>query len=291
MKKDIPHIKFQPATNENFGFEIISLQKIADKKHSSNHNSQLPHQLKFYNLIFFTEGEGRHFIDFQWYPVKKYTLLYLAKEQVNAFDFTSNLKGYCMVFTEEFFVSSFSHLTEEFVFRLFNPQLFSPTVHISSESDFIKYFDLLRKEFSSKNSFNRKEIIKSLVTILISKAESIKQVESKAFKDSSKLILFQKFCSLLEDCYTESRNANFYANKLAVTYKHLNNICQELMYKTAKSIIDDFIVLQAKRKLINANMKSAELAYALGFEDPTNFTKYFKKKTGLTPKSFIKSID
>ena len=52
------------------------------------------------------------------------------------------------------------------------------------------------------------------------------------------------------------------------------------------SIINDFIVLQAKRKLINSDIKSAQLAHFLGFEDPTNFTKYFKKLTGLTPKSF-----
>ncbi|MBI0400047.1 helix-turn-helix transcriptional regulator [Cyclobacterium marinum] len=54
--------------------------------------------------------------------------------------------------------------------------------------------------------------------------------------------------------------------------------------------MDDFIILQAKRNLINSTTNSAELAYKLGFEDPTNFTKYFKKNTGLTPKSFIKSL-
>ncbi|MEL6304334.1 MAG: AraC family transcriptional regulator [Bacteroidota bacterium] len=37
-------------------------------------------------------------------------------------------------------------------------------------------------------------------------------------------------------------------------------------------------------------MKSSELAYTLGFEDPTNFTKYFKQKTGFTPKEFKSSL-
>jgi len=290
MTKDIPHIKFNPATADNFGFEIVSIEKISKKIDNNGHNSELPHQLKFYNLIYFTKGSGRHFIDFNWYPVRKNTLVYLAKEQVNAFDFSTDLKGYCMVFTEEFFVSCFSNLTEDFVFRLFNPQLFSPILQIPKESDFVDYFNLLRKEFNSKKSFNQNEIIKSLLTILISKAENIKQNQSKSFKDSSKLLVFQKFNSLLENHYTESRNASFYANKLAVTYKHLNSICKELMNKTAKSIIDDFIVLQAKRKLINSDIKSTQLAYNLGFEDPTNFTKYFKKLTGLTPKSFLKSL-
>ena len=286
MTKDIPHIKFNPATTENLGFEIVPIEKIANRNYTNEHNSELPHQLKFYNLIHFTEGKGRHFIDFKWHPVQESSLVYLAKEQVHAFDFSTDLKGYCMVFTEEFFVSCFSNLTEDFVFRLFNPQLFSPILQIPKESDFVNYFNLLRKEFNSKKSFNQNEIIKSLLTILISKVENIRQNQSKSFKDSSKLLVFQKFNSLLDNHYTESRNANFYAEKLAVTYKHLNSICKELMNKTAKSIIDDFIVLQAKRKLINSYIKSTQLAYSLGFEDPTNFTKYFKKQTGLTPKSF-----
>ena len=290
MTNDIPYIKFNSATTKNFGFEIVPIEKIAESNERKKHNSELPHQLKFYNLIFFTEGTGRHYIDFKWYPVEQNTLIYLTKEQVNAFDFSSNLKGFCLVFTEAFFVSCFSNYTGNFVFRLFNPQLFSPILQIPKDSDFVDYFNLLHKEFNTLDAFNQKNIIKSLLTILISKAENLKQKQSKNFVDSSKLELFQKFNSLIENYYTKSRNASFYANKLAITYKHLNTICKEVMNKTAKNVIDDFIILQAKRKLINTSIKSNELAYDLGFEDPTNFTKYFKKHTGLTPNSFIKSL-
>lgn len=290
MKKDIPHIRFNPATTKKIGFDIVSIEKIAQKRKNKEHHSELPHQLKFYNLIYFTHGTGKHFIDFKWYPVQKNTLVYLAKEQINAFDFSSDLKGYCMIFTEEHFVSCFSNLTEDFVFRLFNPQLFSPVLQIPVESDFIEYFDLLQREFDSPNSFNYQVVINSLFTILISKAEHIKQKQIHSLSDTSKIVLFQKFTSLIENQYAENRNALFYAEKLAITYKHLNIVCKELVNKTAKKVIDDFVVLQAKRKLINTNIKSAELAYDLGFEDPTNFTKYFKKQTGFTPKSFIKSF-
>ena len=101
-KNQIPNIKYQSETRD-FGFEIVPIFKIANKKQTGEHNSQLPHQLKFYNIIFFTEGQGRHYIDFKWYPVKEKTLVYLSKEQVHAFDFSSNLDGYCLVFTETFY--------------------------------------------------------------------------------------------------------------------------------------------------------------------------------------------
>jgi len=124
MKKNIPHINFNASKADDFGFEIVSIEKIAQHRKKYNHNSELPHELKFYNLIFFTEGAGRHFIDFKWYTVQKNTLAYLTKGQINAFDFTSALKGFCLIFTEDFFLKCFSNLSEKFVFRLFNPQLF-----------------------------------------------------------------------------------------------------------------------------------------------------------------------
>jgi len=289
MTKDIPHINFNPATTDNFGFEIVPIEKIAQNRNQNKHNSELPHQLKFYNLIFFTEGHGRHFIDFNWHKVQQNTLVYITKEQINAFDFSTNLKGFCLVFTEEFFVKCFSNLSEGFVFRLFNPQLFSPIVEIPVNSDFITYFKLLKNEFSRTETLNQKNIIESLFSVLISKAEDIKRKQTIKIKDSPKIKIFQKFTSLIEQHLSTSRSADFYAKELTITYKHLNTICKDLVNKTAKNVIDDLVILKAKRSLINSQIRSNELAYKLGFEDPTNFTKYFKKNTGLTPKEFILS--
>ena len=290
LKKEIPHIQFNASTSKNFGFEILPIEKIAREKEKYNHNPELPHQLKFYNLIFFTSGFGRHFIDFNWFPVKENSLVYLTKEQVNAFDFSKNLKGFCIIFTEEYFVKCFSNLSKDFVFRLFNPQLFSPILQIPKESDFITYFNLLQQEFNNSTSFNKKTIIESLFILLISKAEDLKQNQTVHITDNSKIKIFQRFTSLIETHLSKSRSADFYAKELAITYKHLNVTCKELVNKTAKTVIDDFVILQAKRNLINSNLKITELAYKLGFEDSTNFSKYFKKNTGLTPNSFLKSI-
>ncbi|KJD35265.1 hypothetical protein PW52_11375 [Tamlana sedimentorum] len=290
MANDIPHITFNPATTDNFGFEIVPIEKIAKDKTEHKHDPELPHQLKFYNLIFFTQGSGRHFIDFKWFPVQENSLVYLTKDQVNAFEFSEELKGYCIIFTEEYFVNSFSNLSDDFVFRLFNPELFSPILQIPENSEFVTYFNLLLKEYKNSAAFNHKNIINSLLTILISKAENLKQNITFHISDTSKVAVYQEFVSLVEKNLRKSRSANFYAKELAISYKHLNTICKELMHKTAKNVIDDFVILQAKRNLINSKINSSELAYKLGFEDPTNFTKYFKKNTGLTPKSFLKSL-
>ena len=286
MKQDIPHIKFEPAKKDNIGFEIIPLERIHRDRHKYDHDPEQPHQLNFFKLTFYTKGEGRHFADFNWYPVKQNTLVYHTKEQINAFDFSSNLEGYCIIFTEDYFVNSFSHLPKDFVFRLFNPQLFSPVIQIPDDSEFITFFNILLQEYQLTEGFNYPTILQSLFVILISKAETIKQEQTFHIKDNSKIALFQKFIILLDKHFTSTRSAEDYAKQLHISYKHLNATCKELTNKTAKTIISEYIILQAKRLLINSEIKSAELAYKIGFEDPTNFTKFFKKYTGLTPKAF-----
>jgi AraC-like DNA-binding protein len=84
----------------------------------------------------------------------------------------------------------------------------------------------------------------------------------------------------------KSRDAKFYAALLNISYRHLNNLCKEFTQKTAKSVIDGFVILEAKRKLFQPDLPIKEISYSMGFDEPTNFVKYFKSHTGVSPKTF-----
>jgi len=77
---------------------------------------------------------------------------------------------------------------------------------------------------------------------------------------------------------------------LNITYKSLNEICKLATNNTAKQLIDLETVLEAKRKLAVEDILIQTLAYELGFEEVTNFVKYFKRHTGLTPSQFKKNL-
>jgi len=288
--KEIPEIEFNSSYHGINGFEIIKLQKIIENKDSYENNPEYPHQPNFYNLIFYTSGVSEQLVDFKWFPIKRNSLVYITKKQINAFSFTPGLQGFCLLFSQEYFEKCFSHLDKEIVFRLFSPQLFEPTLQIPLDSDLEQYIKLLYKEYYDKNSFDKNSIIESLFTIILTKAEHLNKTTTDNFADNSKTNLFLKFTDSVENGYHKSRNADSYAVELAITYKHLNNICKELVNKTAKKFIDDYVILEAKRKLVNSDSKSSKLAYILGFDDPTNFIKYFKNQTGLTPNQFKNSL-
>jgi AraC-like DNA-binding protein len=77
-----------------------------------------------------------------------------------------------------------------------------------------------------------------------------------------------------------------FADLLHVHVNHLNSVVKKYSGKTTRTIIHERIVAEAKTLLRNTNWNIAEIAYALGFEYPSHFNKYFKQFTATTPVEF-----
>ncbi len=73
---------------------------------------------------------------------------------------------------------------------------------------------------------------------------------------------------------------------MGVTSKTLNNITQSIIGKPVKSFIDEILILQIKRLIINSQLSLTEIAYHVGFDSSTKFFKFFRKRTQLSPKEF-----
>lgn len=288
-QNDIPNIAFNSKNPENKGIEILTIESLSVRKADIAHNPEKAHQVAFNMIVFYTAGTSKHLVDFVWHEVKKNTIIHLSKGQINAFEFTKGLQGYILLFTDDYLKKQINFLPKNELIRLFDAYLFSPIINVPEDSNVANYFELFYDEYSNETDvYNRENTYSALHSILFSKLERLKQYQTIHLKRTDKLNTFLSFKSLLEANFSKSRNADFYANELNITYKHLNTICKDTIAVTAKKFIDQFVVLEAKRLLINSEIKSTELAYTLGFEEPTNFVKYFKKHTGLTPNNFKK---
>ncbi len=284
---DIPNIQFESHHESVVGVDIRTIESLAALRNNFDHDPEKPHQLDFNLLVVFTRGNARHFIDFEWHEVAENTVLHLSKGQINAFEFTPSIAGFIIPFTDDYLSYQLSILPKVKLIQLFNSQVFSAKIDINGIPEITDYTRLLYKEFyQEKITVNKQSVCNSLFAIIFSKLEALKQVVLDHLDSSRHLEEFLEFRSLLATQYTESRNADFYADQMHISYKHLNNICKNMVDLTAKQVIDQFVVLEAKRKLINSTVKSTQLAYLLGFEEATNFIKYFKKHTGFTPNKF-----
>lgn len=103
---------------------------------------------------------------------------------------------------------------------------------------------------------------------------------------SRKEDLVMRFGSLVNKHFRSQRGVQYYANLLHVTPKYLTETVKEVSGKNAGEIIDDFVVLEAKVFLENPELSIAEIAEKLHFSDQSFFGKFFKRHTGVSPKSY-----
>ena len=91
---------------------------------------------------------------------------------------------------------------------------------------------------------------------------------------------------LVEEQFRKERLLGFYAGKLAMTPDRLNDHVKRATGVTAGHLIRQRVLTEAKRQLVFTTQPIHEIAYDLGFADPSHFARFFRKQTGMTPQSF-----
>ena len=100
--------------------------------------------------------------------------------------------------------------------------------------------------------------------------------------------IFSRFCDLVVEHYHESKEIQYYASLLDLHPKYLSRVVRTATNGvTPGQWIDRYVVAQAKRLIVaNPELSLKEIAYELGFSEPTSFYRYFKRVTGLTAKEY-----
>lgn len=280
----IPEIEFKNNNIPINGFEIIRLQDLQLKtKNLSDHSPFQPHRLSFFAILVIEEGEVNHLVDFRTHNLQKDDLLLISKGQVHAFDFNAEYQGYLLIFTDTFIQKYLAGVTLTHLYRYYN--YFLEQEKINHPSYTREFISIIKRELSGKSGL-MPNIIGSYLGIYLMKLfeERANTISNKS--NGLSVIHFNHFKRLVEQNYVKTRQANDYASELSITYKHLNAVCKEIVNITAKTFIDNYIVLEAKRKIVTSALSIKEIAFELGFDEPTNFIKYFKKHTNYTPVEF-----
>ena len=109
-------------------------------------------------------------------------------------------------------------------------------------------------------------------------------------KDNSSIIYFRRFSQLIRESHTYKKTIEQYATELHITPGHLNRICGTIAQQHPKEVITDYFINESKGLLSDIEKSINEVGYSLGFDDPSYFSRLFKKKTGYTPNEFRKTI-
>lgn len=270
----------------------MNLEELLARNDKLAHPLDHPHRVKFHNIIYIAAGEGTHHIDFQPYTFSQGSLIFISRGQVHAFDVRPDIRGYIVLFTTDYLENNLIHSDVISLYRLYNYHLHAPVMQ-PQETRIEEFFDLFKeieREYSNPNSFAKEEILRLLLKVVLLKTERIKRTVTTEQKNTEWLIRFGHFKEHLEKHFTSTRSVKDYAGMLSISAKHLNTICKAVAGVTAKQCIDNYMILEIKRFLATSDSSVQEISYDFGFDEPTNFVKYFKKHCGQSPSQFRKKF-
>ncbi|SKA36212.1 AraC-type DNA-binding protein [Chitinophaga eiseniae] len=161
-----------------------------------------------------------------------------------------------------------------------------------TQQDEIRYMEqTFCAEWPAKDGFQG-EMLRTLLKYLIIKTTRIAKQQSESYLQfpDEKMDIVRKFSLLLECSFRKEHSVKFYADALNKSAKTLSNIFALLEQPAPSRLIQNRIVLEAKRYLHYTDKTAKEIAYELGFENPAHFSRFFKMYTGVNISGYRESL-
>lgn len=287
MENEIENIFFSCFVKQKIPFELVTVQELYETLSESKFDLSKPHRIEFHALIIVLEGDSKHTVDFKEEVLSPGVILPIRKGQVHSFNKELTIKGYVIGFEERFITKNISDKNVFHFLQIYN----TSNIKIGKES-----INTLKPILQLIGNLNRDiddnlklEIIHSAFMTLLFQIKRL-ACNEHVFFDSERLKNFYLFKELIIKHYSEIHNAKEYAERLNVSYNYLNEISKEVTNKTAKDFIDSWILLEIKRNISEKKYTSQEIAFKTGFKEPSNFIRFFKKHTELTPLQFQEKL-
>ncbi|MEV4316083.1 AraC family transcriptional regulator [Actinocrispum sp. NPDC049592] len=270
----IPAVGFAPLRGPGLDFEAMSIAAVSRRVPTGW--ALHPHRTDFHSIALVRAGRGEHTVDFVTYPCSPGTLLWIRPGQVQRFEADTQLDAPMMVFTAAFpprFGTADRLLTA--ARGLTRWDAVGPAIDL--------LFSQLIAEYQRTDV--SREILQFLLGALLVEIDRLPHDDSGSGNE-----VYTRFLAELERSYLTTRRAEDYAARLGYTVRTLTRACLDATGHPVKQLIDERVILQAKRLLAHTDAPIARIARQLGFTEPTNFGKFFARHTATTPGAFRDSM-
>lgn len=242
------------------------------------------HRHDFFFILALQKGRGRHEIDFVEYDVLDNSVFFIRPGQVHQLELKVGSTGMLVEFNNEFYNPKD---------KLSNQRLRKASNKNYCELELNRFNRLqaiLNSMFEEHNAREEgyQDVIKASLEIFF--IEFVRQSPNPkgvaAVTNSYTQERFEEFLELLDKHIATHKQVSQYTDLMNLSPYQLNEITKSSIGKTASELINDHIILEAKRYLLATPNQIKDIADLLGYEDVSYFIRYFKKHTGLSPESF-----
>ncbi len=260
-------------------FDILKLTPELSKQYANT--ASKPHRHDHEEIIIISKGSPQHFIDFKKETITAPLIIYVAQGKIHQFLPDTNTAGWAVRYKNEFIPQSRFHFYSNFLDNINYP--FESDACLGKLDTIC---EMMLDEF--KRPHPDLIMIKHLLLALLSKleAEGKHRFRQQSNSSNTQLISFNNFLKILEENYKRPEGVGFYADKLNMSVRNLNLICQSIFDKSVSDIVETRKLIEARQLIMNSDLSISEIAYELGYHEKAYFTRVFTKKTGLTPTDF-----
>ncbi len=266
-------------------FHLEAMGKIYERAEGK---PDVPHRHDYYTVLLIGKADGDHVIDFHTFPFGQQEVHFVSPGQVHQVVAKAKPEGWFFTFSKSFLVEN--NIPESFItnINLFQPFSKSPPLQLDQQT-FDRLKNIIRemeaclpREFTYRN----RALGALLQLFLIYCNNSASLNTSQLDEEHAGVCILRDFKKLVDTKYDEWHKVGEYAAQIHITTKHLSHTVKSLSGKSAKEVIQDRLILEAKRLLLHTDLAVKEIAYQIGFEEPLHFSGFFKKKEGVSPSGF-----
>ncbi|BEH00344.1 helix-turn-helix domain-containing protein [Bacteroides sedimenti] len=100
--------------------------------------------------------------------------------------------------------------------------------------------------------------------------------------------IIKSFIGLLIENYRKEHKVDFYASQLNITTHYLTLVVKRITGQSVSDFIFEMLYSEARQLLTHSKLSIQEIAFTLSFSDQSSFSKFFKRKSGVSPVEFRK---
>ena len=286
MSIDIPQLEYQPGAPYVLDLEAFTMSEL--RRRGGMQKARTTHRYEFHTLLCVTEGTCTQLLDFRPIPCVPGSVLLLRPGQVHNFGPSDDWEGWVVLFRPEF-VSPAGALprdTRHFVGASRLPEHVEltqdelPTIRAAIAQ--LRDDTQLDGPFDDLQALLRHQLhaLLTRLSLLQARRQAPQSVNAPAWQR------FKRFQELVDERFARWHRVKDYARQLGCTEKSLARAVAASAGTTAKAFIAERIALEAKRLLAHTDQPVATIADHLGFDEPTNFSKFFRREASCTPAAF-----
>lgn len=247
--------------------------------------------LRDFHVIFWLKnGEVTYYVDFETYHLKAGSMVLVSKDSLHYFEpFSPEVNIISIPFVPEFLYRSPSDLKHLSLFEAGTHVEGIQVIEVPKEKcamleQITQQMTTVYKQWSGRL---QEDAFYHMLNLFFVYLKSIhNNMANEEVNTSPQNELLHQFNNLLNQHFANHFDVLFYVQQLGTSIKALSRAMHARYGLSTKGVIDKRRVLEIKRLLKGTNQSVKEIAFSLGFDEPTNMVKFFKKHVGVTPLTF-----